>query len=61
MHIFMALPGQEECTVELNYNWEGDDGFAFGRTALWAFGPFGAWFSVRRDRSPDAALMFCEL
>ncbi|MBM1219629.1 VOC family protein [Ponticoccus sp. SC2-23] len=24
--IFMAPPGQEECPVELTYNWDGDDG-----------------------------------
>ncbi len=24
--IFMAPPGQEDCPVELTYNWEGDDG-----------------------------------
>ncbi|MCJ7871851.1 VOC family protein [Phaeobacter sp. J2-8] len=24
--IFMAAPGQEECPVELTYNWDGDDG-----------------------------------
>ena len=24
--VFMAPPGQEECPVELTYNWEGDDG-----------------------------------
>ena len=23
--IFMAAPGQEECPVELTYNWDGDD------------------------------------
>lgn len=24
--LFMAPPGQEECPVELTYNWDGDDG-----------------------------------
>ena len=24
--VFMAPPGQEECPVELTYNWDGDDG-----------------------------------
>ncbi len=24
--IFMAAPGQEDCPVELTYNWDGDDG-----------------------------------
>ncbi|WP_333714519.1 VOC family protein [Yoonia sp.] len=24
--IFMAPPGQEDCPVELTYNWDGDDG-----------------------------------
>ncbi|MDU9004795.1 VOC family protein [Sedimentitalea todarodis] len=24
--IFMAAPGQEECPVELTYNWDGDEG-----------------------------------
>ena len=24
--IFLAPPGQEECPVELTYNWDGDDG-----------------------------------
>lgn len=24
--VFMAAPGQEECPVELTYNWDGDDG-----------------------------------
>ena len=24
--IFMAPPGQEECPIELTYNWDGDDG-----------------------------------
>ena len=24
--IFMAAEGQEECPVELTYNWDGDDG-----------------------------------
>ena len=24
--VFMAGPGQEECPVELTYNWDGDDG-----------------------------------
>lgn len=24
--IFMAAPGDEECPVELTYNWDGDDG-----------------------------------
>lgn len=24
--IFMAPPGQDECPVELTYNWDGDDG-----------------------------------
>ncbi len=24
--VFMAPEGQEECTVELTYNWDGDDG-----------------------------------
>ncbi|MCZ4353036.1 VOC family protein [Roseovarius aestuarii] len=24
--LFMAPPGQEECAVELTYNWDGDDG-----------------------------------
>jgi len=24
--MFMAAPGQEECPVELTYNWDGDDG-----------------------------------
>ncbi len=23
--VFMAAPGQEECTVEMTYNWDGDD------------------------------------
>ena len=24
--IFMAAPGNEDCPVELTYNWDGDDG-----------------------------------
>ncbi|MFK7761634.1 MAG: VOC family protein [Roseobacter sp.] len=24
--VFMSAPGQEECPVELTYNWDGDDG-----------------------------------
>ena len=24
--LFMAAPGQEECPIELTYNWDGDDG-----------------------------------
>ncbi len=24
--VFMAAPGQEECPVELTYNWDGDEG-----------------------------------
>lgn len=24
--VFLAAPGQEECPVELTYNWDGDDG-----------------------------------
>jgi len=24
--VFMAAPGQEDCPVELTYNWDGDDG-----------------------------------
>ena len=24
--VFMTLPGQEDCPVELTYNWDGDDG-----------------------------------
>lgn len=24
--VFLASPGQEECPVELTYNWDGDDG-----------------------------------
>ena len=24
--VFMAAPGDEECPVELTYNWDGDDG-----------------------------------
>lgn len=24
--VFMAAPGQHECSVELTYNWDGDDG-----------------------------------
>jgi lactoylglutathione lyase len=24
--IFMAAPGQEDCPIELTYNWDGDDG-----------------------------------
>ena len=24
--VFMAPPGQEECPIELTYNWDGDDG-----------------------------------
>ena len=24
--VFMAPPGQEECPVELTYNWDGDEG-----------------------------------
>lgn len=24
--LFMAPPGQEECPIELTYNWDGDDG-----------------------------------
>ncbi|MSU87999.1 lactoylglutathione lyase [Rhodobacteraceae bacterium 2CG4] len=25
-NVFMAPPGQEECPLELTYNWDGDDG-----------------------------------
>ena len=37
--IFLAPPGQEECPVELTYNWDGDedlpsDGRHFGHLAL---------------------------
>jgi len=33
--VFMAPPGQEDCPVELTYNWDGDDGLPSDSRHFW--------------------------